>query len=49
MKDTLEKRLIMRVCRTSKKHPIKLDLKEAQKKISENWIQAYQKYVVENQ
>ena len=49
MKDTLEKRLIARVCRTSKKHPIKLDIKVAQKVIAENWISAYQKYVVEDQ
>lgn len=48
-KDALEKRLIARVCRTSKLHPIKLPLIEAQQAIAKNWKDAYQKYVVENQ
>lgn len=48
-KDALEKRLIARVCRTSKKHPIKLPLIEAQRAIATNWKDAYQKYVIENQ
>lgn len=49
MKDNLEKRLIARVCRTSKLHPTKLDLKQAQHDIATDWVAAYQKYVVENQ
>lgn len=48
-KDNLEKRLIARVCRVSKKHPIKLDLKVAQDAINKNWIEAYIKYVTNNQ
>lgn len=48
-KDALEKRLIARVCRRNKLHPIKLPLIEAQKAFATDWIAAYQKYVVENQ
>lgn len=47
-KDNLEKRLIARVCRTSKIHPLKLPIKVAQKAIATNWIKAYQTYVVGN-
>jgi hypothetical protein len=48
-KDNLEKRLIARVCRTSKIHPIKLPIKVAQRAIATNWIAAYTKYVINNQ
>lgn len=46
MKDNLEKRLIARVCRTSKTHPTKLNLKTAQQAISTDWVQAYKTYVI---
>lgn len=48
-KDALEKTLIARVCRTTKQHPVKLPLKEAQEAIRTDWLKAYQKYVVEKQ
>lgn len=47
-KDNLEKRLIARVCRTSKLHPIKLPIKVAQKAIATDWIKAYQDYIIDN-
>ena len=46
LKDALEKTLIARVCRTNTLHPKKLPLAEAQKAISTNWLDAYQKYVI---
>lgn len=48
-KDNLEKRLIARVCRTSKKHPIKLDIKQAQHDIATDWVKAYHIYVIDGQ
>lgn len=48
-KDNLEKRLIARVCRTSKLHPIKLPIKVAQHDIANDWVAAYTKYVINNQ
>jgi hypothetical protein len=48
-KDALEKRLIARVCRTSKKHPIKLPLIEAQHAIATNWKDAYYRFVIHNE
>jgi hypothetical protein len=49
MKDNLEKRLIARVCRTSKLHPVRLSLKEAQHAIATDWVKAYKTYVTNNQ
>ena len=48
-KDALEKTLIARVCRTSIKHPVALDIRTAQQAIANNWLEAYQKYVVQQQ
>lgn len=48
-KDILEKKLISRVCRVTKEHPISLSLKTAQKEIATDWLAAYKKYVIENQ
>jgi len=48
-KDTLEKKLIARVCRVTKQHPVSLSLKTAQHDIANDWLAAYKKYVIENQ
>lgn len=47
-KDNLEKRLIARVCRTTKLHPIRLPIKVAQRAIANDWIQAYRDYIINN-
>lgn len=48
-KDNLEKRLIARVCRTSKKHPVKLPLIVAQQAIMTDWRAAYIRFVINNE